>query len=397
MASVVDSIADATIGRAVDLERVKEGLRRKIQGQLRQLEAELVARLLEDDQKAALGRPGVMTARKRQRLETLLRQTRATITGAFKSIGAASVADLERIVRAEADFAAGAINAAIRIELASVALSTAQLKAVVGENLILGSPLKEWWQEQDRRLQLAFTREMRLGYLAGETVSELVARVRGKVDRTTGLRVGGIMDATQRSAETLARTAVQSLANAARMETYRQNADVVKAVQWLSTLDARTSQVCWALSGLQWDLQGNPIGHSIGWNGGPPAHPRCRSTLISVLRSWDELAGPNAVRSARGGRTSIDRAFEQRLRARGFDDAQIRRIKRNTQASMDGQVARELNYEAWLKSKPEAFQKEVLGETKWQLWRDGKITSFKDLVDQTGRPLTVEELLAKAA
>jgi hypothetical protein len=38
----------------------------------------------------------------------------------------------------------------------------------------------------------------------------------------------------------------------------------------------------------------------------------------------------------------------------------------------------------------------VLGAGKADLWRRGKIT-FRDLLDQNGRPLTTEELRAKAA
>jgi hypothetical protein len=58
---------------------------------------------------------------------------------------------------------------------------------------------------------------------------------------------------------------------------------------------------------------------------------------------------------------------------------------------MDGQVAQALTYEGWLKTKSGAFQKEVLGPGKWQLWQDGQI-GLKDLIDQRGRPLTLEEL-----
>lgn len=63
----------------------------------------------------------------------------------------------------------------------------------------------------------------------------------------------------------------------------------------------------------------------------------------------------------------------------------------NTPFSMDGVVSDSLNYEAWLRSKPTTVQQEILGKSKWELWHLGKIT-FSDLVDESGRPMTLAEL-----
>ena len=94
----------------------------------------------------------------------------------------------------------------------------------------------------------------------------------------------------------------------------------------------------------------------------------CRTTLIPVLKSLQEL----------GARTKA-------------------RIPTSTQSSMDGQVSEGLTYEEWLKTKSVAEQKDALGVRKQQLWAEGKIKNFRQLVDQTGRPLTVSELEAKYA
>ena len=93
----------------------------------------------------------------------------------------------------------------------------------------------------------------------------------------------------------------------------------------------------------------------------PPLHPNCRSTLRLVTKSWREL---------------------------GLD---ANDIPESTRASMDGQVKDNLNYENWLKSKTTEQQDEVLGKGKAELWRKGIIT-FRDMLDQSGRPLTLKEL-----
>jgi len=59
---------------------------------------------------------------------------------------------------------------------------------------------------------------------------------------------------------------------------------------------------------------------------------------------------------------------------------------------MDGAVPDVLDYESWLKTKPEAFQLEVLGPAKHALWTRGEL-SFNDLVDQSGNPRTVADLV----
>ncbi|UZV57178.1 hypothetical protein [Pasteurella multocida] len=72
----------------------------------------------------------------------------------------------------------------------------------------------------------------------------------------------------------------------------------------------------------------------------------------------------------------------------GFD---VDEIPESTRASMDGQVKANITYEDWLKNKTKAQQDEILGKGKADLWRNGVIT-FRDMLDQSGRPLTLKEL-----
>lgn len=125
------------------------------------------------------------------------------------------------------------------------------------------------------------------------------------------------------------------------------------------------SAICRGYSGKVWDLDGKPIGHSLPFNGGPPRHFRCRSTLVAWIKEFDELP-----------------------------DGKARKIPEATQASMDGQVSADLDFDNWLKTKPVSFAKEILGEGRYQLWVEKKIT-MADMLDQTGRELTLAELREK--
>jgi len=69
----------------------------------------------------------------------------------------------------------------------------------------------------------------------------------------------------------------------------------------------------------------------------------------------------------------------------------MRDIPESTRASMNGQVAGNMNYAQWLETQPEAFQRRVLGPGRYKLWKENKI-SLGELADQSGRTLTLDEL-----
>jgi hypothetical protein len=154
----------------------------------------------------------------------------------------------------------------------------------------------------------------------------------------------------------------------ARQHVYEENKDLIASEGWSSTLDTRTSIWCITRDGKAYTPGDHkPIGHKIPWLGGPgKIHWCCRSTSVPRLKSWREL---------------------------GIDEGEV---SDSTRASMDGQVPAQQNFEEWLRRQSAARQNTVLGEGKADLWRRGKIT-FRDLLDQTGRPLTTEDLRAKAA
>ena len=63
-------------------------------------------------------------------------------------------------------------------------------------------------------------------------------------------------------------------------------------------------------------------------------------------------------------------------------------------ASMDGPVDRKTTFADFLERKGKAFQDDVLGPGRADLWRDGKIT-LQDLISGTGRPLTLAQLRSR--
>lgn len=380
--NISDKLADQYTARAVNLQRFTEHVRLRTLGYLEQLERELVALLRETDPTAP-----ALTKFRRMRLEQMLTDARVMIAGGYRDMRAASASETRPIVRSEGEFVERSINTAVTADITSVRFTPETVNSIMRDTLIEGAPSREWWARQSADLTRSFTDQMRQGVLQGEPLQTLVRRVRGTA---TGKRnvywigdtrrvfvefSGGIMDTGTRQAEALVRTSVQAISNEARLQSLQQNADVVRGVQALVTLDNRTSTICIARSSAAWDLEsGRPIsGTSESFPGPPSWHWQCRSTLIPLLYSWSQLS-----------RRDLPKRKKKRLDA----------VSESTQASMDGQVAADLSYEQWLRRKPKKTQIEVLGPTKYELWREDQLT-FTDLISQTGRPLTVKELEAK--
>jgi len=352
-------ILDRIAAHASDLTRVEAHLQDRVLRLLKGLERDLVAQL------GAMDPTGVVrTAYRRARLEKLLAQVQATIKTAYGQIRTDSLSGLMELAVIEGDFAGAALKLAIPLDLAIRMVSAETLQVLAAETLIDGAATAEWWSKQAGDLRDRFTRAMRQGMLEGDDLGRLIQRVRGS--RASGFR-DGIMQASRRQAETLVRSSVQTVANRAREQVWEANANLLKGLVWVSTLDRRTSPQCIARDGKQYGLDHKPIGHSLPWGAGPGSlHPCCRSTCAPVIKSWREL---------------------------GFD---IDELPEGTRASMDGQAPESMTYEAWLKSKDEAVQNQVLGKGKADLWRRGKI-SAADLLDNRGRPLTLAELKERVA
>lgn len=237
--------------------------------------------------------------------------------------------------------------------------------AIANNVLIEGARPLTWWRKQSNDLHSKFMREMRTSLENGESTAQAATRITGGTIK--GVQVPGIMNTAKNNANTLARTSLNKVTNEARIQSFEANADIVKAMKQISTLDSKTSQICIAYDGQVWEtISKDPVPPStLPFNAGPPRHFNCRSTLVPVLKSWEELGIPADELSA------------------------------STRASMDGQVPADTTFDDFLKSKPKSFQDDILGPTKAKLWRQGKIT-LQQLVNFRGNPLTTEQLLAIA-
>lgn len=367
MPNISTKIADALQKHNIDLLRFEASAKKDVESLFRDLGPRVVAKI---EKYAPVGETNLTLRNKR--LGLLVQAVGSDATKAYKELESTTSESYTRLAKLETAAAAQAINGVLNVELASSRLTPQRLKAVASNVLIEGAPSKEWWAKQSKEFTDAFKFQMRLGLVNNETIQQLVQRVRGT--KANGFK-DGLMQTSTRKAQALVRSSVMAVANTARLELYKENEDVIKGVQWLSTLDSRTTDICKGLDGQAWYNDGRKMpGTTLDYRGPPPAHWNCRSTMVPVMRSWSELAKDPKVR--------------QKLKA--AED----KLPDGIRASMDGAVSEKLNYEQWLKSKPVDFQKQVLGPTKWKLWDAGKL-SFTDFVDQKHNPLSLPALEQK--
>lgn len=377
---------DQFISHSVDLLRVEAKTRQKILVMLNQAAEEVEFQLYGS---------GIDEARtsgmKQARLNNMLAETNDTIKSAYRDITERMSDELIDMGDYVTKKAVKILNQGIGVNIFTTSMTKKDLEVLVRKSLIQGAPQKAWWDKQSSDLQHRFSTQIRMGVLQGETTDQLVQRIRGTFTgrwvrvtlpdgSTKKVREfsGGIMGISTREAEALVRTSVQTISNEVLHETYQENDDVIKGEMAVATLDGRTTLLCISRDGASWDLDGNPLEDSpikIKFPGPPPWHFNCRTVLMPLTKSWDELIADA------GNKKNISK--------------KLGNIKQSTRASMDGQVPAQMKYEEWLKKKPDDFQKEVLhGEERWKMWKSGKLT-VKDMIDQQGNPLSLEVLRQK--
>jgi SPP1 gp7 family putative phage head morphogenesis protein len=349
MPSINDKIKDKALEQSIELQRLEAGEKKKVVKKIQALEKKVVAMFLNSD---------LWRGQKKQKIQSklaiLLKDTKLLVKSEYNSISLEQTALLESLAALIEKQATNTLNASLGIKYAQTQMTKAMISAI-SQTLIEGASSSEWWQRRGVAFQNKFKDTVRDGISKGLGSMEIAKNLAG--DKRLRKK-NGAFAASYRSAELLVRTSIHAVANQARVATFENNNDIIRAIEWVSTLDGKTTLICQALDGLIWDINTKkPIGHNKAYPGSS-AHWGCRSAQVPVLKK---------------------------------DDGTIKGLSPETRASMDGQVSAKLDYEDWLKTKPEAFQKEVLGTKRLELWKDGKI-DFSDLTNQNNKPLRLDRL-----
>lgn len=358
MASVNDLLRDAAISHAVDLQHYSNGVVRRIIALLNRVDADLFVQL-----NAALERLPAESFTV-ERLERLLKSVRELNADAYRQVERTLAEELKGFAAYEAGYQAKlfdkTIPAQVQVAVGVATVNPTQVYTAAMSRPFQGRLLSEWAGSLEAGRMTRIRDAIRIGYVEGQTADQIIRRLRGT--KAKGY-ADGIIDIDRRHAAAVTQTALSHMASFTRDRVYDENKGLIKAIEWVSTLDSRTSDQCRVRDKKRYHPDSHkPMGHSIPWGAGPGAlHWNCRSTSVPITKSWREL---------------------------GID---MDEIEPSTRASMDGQVPADTTYSEWLQRQSAARQDEILGRTRGRLMREGGL-SMDRFYNDKGRFLTLDEL-----
>ena len=268
MATVNELVRDRSITRRVYLEGLTVREAKKIQRETARASREIAGRI-----KTHWGE------RSQKFFNAQVKALEKISNEAMDKVIARLDADVVNLAVAESRYQSELLQRSMPIKWDTATASPTQLLSAVRSRPYGGKILKDWYKEAKGGAFSRLKADLRSGYLQGLTTPQMIRKLHQSSLAKT--RAGTVA---------MVRTALTHTASVARDYTYAENADLIKGIQWLSTLDTKTSEICIGLDGKIFALNDGPR---------PPAHTNCRSTTIPITRSWKELGlalqGPQAA------------------------------------------------------------------------------------------------------
>jgi SPP1 gp7 family putative phage head morphogenesis protein len=158
-----------------------------------------------------------------------------------------------------------------------------------------------------------FSQVVRQGLLTGETTPSIAKRLIGSLQfgeeaKTVRQLVAAGGQATavaDNQVIALVRTSINQVANTASQQVYEANQDITKKYRYVATLDTRTSAICRALDGQEFEYGKGPT---------PPSHFNCRSVTVPVIDPDILPPSTTATRASKDGQVPINTTYGKWLK-----------------------------------------------------------------------------------
>ena len=256
-----DDISDALIRHQIGLQRLSNANVRNMVALLKRVETRVSERLLRAD----------LTLISRRRAQKLLADIQKIVSSVYTDATGKLHIEIERLSRYEVEYQLDMFKRVIPIELDTIRPSPDQVLAAVNSRPFQGRILRDWFTELDKTAFARIRDVIRQGIVEGRTTAQVIRDIRGTA--ALGFR-DGIAQVNRNQAATAVRTALAHTSNVARSKLYQRNSRLIEGVQWLSTLDNRTTFICMSRDGNLYPTDKGPR---------PPAHPNCLAGDSLVL------------------------------------------------------------------------------------------------------------------
>ena len=378
---------------AIDLNRFSNGVAKRIAVAYNDLVLDAVDQLRGIDELAAPA--------KAARLRAILAQLKQSLEGWAESSTAIAVEELQGLTVLQSEFVEEQLRKALPVELRDqirsvqispqfaqsvatvdptainvVSLSddlqaavtgapaTFQLTAAQGTTITLpnGKVLEKSFRGLAESQADLFAKTVRNGLLTGESADKLARRLKGRLRfgqpgsaRQIAQAGGEVTSVANHQVMALVRTSLNQVANEASQQVYEANQDVTKRYRYVATLDGKTSPICRALDGQEFEYGKGPK---------PPQHFNCRSTTVPVI-DYEGLGVTPPPPSKRRSR--------------------------------DGLVPANQTYGQWLHNQSKETKADILGPEKVPYFnrlarKYGPTDAIRKFVSQDGSELTLDQL-----
>ena len=381
---------------AIDLNRFSNGVAKRIARTYNDLILDAVDQLRGIDELSAPS--------KAARLRAILAQLKESLNGWAGSSTIFAVEELQGLTLLQSEFVEEQLRKALPIELRNqirsvqispqfaqsvatvdptalnvVSLSddlqaavtgapqTFQLTAAQGTTITLpnGKVLEKSFRGLAESQADLFAKTVRNGLLTGESTDKLARRLKGRLRfgqpgslRQMAQAGGQVTAVANHQVMAMVRTSINQVANASSQQVYEANQDVTKRYRYVATLDSRTSSICQALDGQEFDYGKGPT---------PPQHFNCRSTTVPLI---------------------------------DYKGLGITPPKPGKRRSSDGLVPANQTYGQWLSNQSKAVKADVLGPEKVPYFnrlsqKYGPTKAIRKFVSQDGSELTLDQLKSR--
>jgi len=256
--------------------------------------------------------------------------------------------ELEELAEYEDGFTQRVVGQAVTAEIGAgftseqIAALATRSKAVLIDNkgnkqsLTPDQMIQQFTKSTDAQLNRTIKQAIQAGNAEGQTNQQIVKAIMQATDNRT-----------RAQAEALTRTLSNHYASQAREQVYRNNSDVIQAERWVATLDSRTRVFHANLDSKKFPVGKGPKA-PLGYN--------CRCIRVPVV---------------------VDDENDPALRGQ--------------RASKFGPVDSRSTFPGWFSKQSDSFQREYLGEERYELYKKGQVT-FSQFTDDKGKTLTLKEL-----
>lgn len=198
---------------------------------------------------------------------------------------------------------------------------------------------------------------IRDGIYQGQTTQQIIQRIKGtkKLNYSDGL-----LHQTRNAIDAEVKTARAHVSNIAYLDTWK--ALGFEYTKDVATLDGRTSLGCAAKDGR---IQQIGEGHQK-----PPYHRRCRTVQIGCDKEGD----------IEGVRPFV------------ADNRPVKNIPKDQRDGKIGQVDANTTYKEWFARQDDTFQRNLLGKTRFELYKSGEFPIDKFVDPLSGKKFTIAEL-----